>query len=110
MEVFVNILTNAINNTPPGGRIFLKTSEKADFVEFIIKDTGVGFTKNEKQMLFKKFGKIERFNENLDIITEGSGIGLYLVKQIIDLHDGQIRIKSKGRKRGSTFTIRLGKS
>ena len=68
-------------------------------VSFILRD--------EKKRLFKKFGKIERYGKGLDVNVEGSGLGLYISKEIIDLHNGRIWGESKGRNKGSTFTIRL---
>lgn len=59
--------------------------------------------------LFKKFGKIERYGQNMEVDMEGSGLGLYISKQIIDLHGGSIWVESEGRNKGSKFVIRLYK-
>lgn len=106
-QVILNLLSNAIKNTPPKGLIFVKLEKNEKFADIIIKDTGIGLTEEEKKHLFKKFGKIERQNEETDLITEGSGLGLYLSKQIIDLHEGKILAESEGRNKGATFTVRL---
>ena len=60
--------------------------------------------------LFTLFGKIERHGQNLNVVTEGTGIGLYLSKEIVELHGGQILAKSEGRNKGSSFTVRLYKN
>jgi len=60
-----------------------------------------------KKRVFEKFGKIERYGKGLDIITEGSGIGLYLSKEIVELHGGKLWLESEGRNKGSTFKFRL---
>ncbi len=106
-QVIKNILINAIKNTPPMGNISIKLKPKKHYVDIVIKDTGVGLTMGEKTMIFKKFGKIERYGMGLDVDTEGSGLGLYLSKEIVELHGGQIHVKSEGRNKGSTFIIRL---
>ncbi|KKN13404.1 hypothetical protein LCGC14_1006630 [marine sediment metagenome] len=78
-----------------------------DYLEISITDTGVGLTEDEKQKLFIKFGKIERHGTGLDVDTEGSGLGLFISKKLIDLHEGQLLVESDGRNRGATFKIRL---
>jgi PAS domain S-box-containing protein len=108
-EVITNIISNAIKNTPPNGKIFITTSETETSLDIIVKDTGVGITAAEKKILFQKFGKIERYGKNLNIDIEGVGIGLYISKEIMELHDGEILAESEGRNKGSTFIIRLHK-
>jgi len=106
-QVIMNILLNAIKNTPPKGIISISLKKYNSFAEIIIKDTGVGLNDEEKEIIFQKFGKIERDGKGLDVDTEGSGLGLYISKEIVDLHGGQILVESKGRNEGSTFLIRL---
>ncbi|MFX0148872.1 MAG: ATP-binding protein, partial [Candidatus Hodarchaeota archaeon] len=108
-QVIINILSNAIKNTTPFGKIFLRLNETINYVDIIIQDTGVGITKEEKKNLFQKFGKIERYGMNLDVDIEGAGLGLYISKEIVELHGGQILVESDGRNKGSTFIIRLYK-
>ncbi len=107
--VVTNLLSNAIKNTPVNGNIYLKTFEHHDYLDIIIQDTGVGITKKEELLLFTKFGKIERHGKSLGVDIEGSGLGLYISKEIINLHGGQIFVESEGRNKGSIFTIRLPK-
>ncbi|MGQ4872995.1 MAG: PAS domain-containing sensor histidine kinase [Promethearchaeia archaeon] len=106
-QVILNILSNAIKNTPPKGLILIKLMSDGEFVDIIIKDTGIGLTEKEKQQLFKKFVKIERINVQNQIDTEGSGLGLYICKKIVEAHGGKILVESEGRNKGSTFIIRL---
>ncbi len=67
----------------------------------------MGFTEEEKDSIFKQFGKIERYGQGMDIVSEGSGLGLYISKKIIELHDGKIWMDSEGRNKGSTFYFSL---
>ncbi|MFW9877840.1 MAG: PAS domain S-box protein [Candidatus Thorarchaeota archaeon] len=107
LEVLTNLLRNAIVYTPPNGIITIQTEVKNNYIIISIKDTGIGFTKKEKTQIFQQFGKINRSNFGLDLGIEGSGLGLYISKQIIELHGGEIWVKSEGRNKGSTFYISL---
>ena len=102
-----NILSNAVKNTPTNGNIFISTLDHPNYIDIIVKDDGVGLTKKEKLLLFKRFGKIERFGKGMDVDIEGAGLGLYIANEIVKLHNGEIIVKSKGRNKGSTFIIRL---
>ena len=106
-QIIINILSNAIKNTPLNGLIYISINKTSDYVEIIFKDSGIGLTEVEKGMIFKKFGKIERRDIEKDIVIEGSGLGLFISKQIVELHGGNIWVESEGRNKGSSFTIRL---
>lgn len=108
-QLIINILSNAIKFTPPNGNVIIELNDSEKYVEISIRDTGIGLTKKEKEKLFQKFGKIERVGKQLDIETEGTGLGLYISKEIVELHKGKILVKSPGRNKGSTFLIRLPK-
>ncbi|TXT57233.1 MAG: putative Histidine kinase [Promethearchaeota archaeon] len=107
IRVLKNLILNAIQNTPSEGNITIRVNKENSVLEILIKDTGVGFTESEKQKIFQKFGKIERYGKGLDVDIEGPGLGLFLSKQIIEMHGGTISVKSRGRNMGSTFKIRL---
>jgi PAS domain S-box-containing protein len=107
-QVIMNLLSNAIKNTPPKGEIVIKLVEKENFAEFSISDTGIGISPEEMDMLFTKFGKLERYGEGYEYIDiQGTGLGLYISKEIVDSHEGEIRAESEGRNKGSTFIVRL---
>ncbi len=107
-QVITNLLLNAIKNTPPYGKIIIILWKNEDWVEISIKDTGVGLTKEEMEIIFTRFGKIERVGEGLEYIDiQGSGLGLFISKEIAQLHGGLITAKSEGRHKGSIFTIKI---
>jgi len=106
-QVIMNLLLNAIKNTPPKGTVSVSLQKTKNHIDIIIKDTGVGLTEEEKKIIFKKFGKIERYGKGLDVDIEGSGLGLYISKKIIELHGGEIWVESEGKDKGSTFYFTL---
>ncbi|MFX1418358.1 MAG: PAS domain S-box protein [Promethearchaeota archaeon] len=105
--VISNLLNNAIKYTPPNGRIEIKSAIMDDSILISIHDNGIGLTNEEKKRLFSQFGKIERYGQGLDIISDGSGLGLFITKKIVELHSGRIWVRSKGRNKGSTFYFSL---
>ena len=102
-EVLSNLLINAIKYTPVGGQITINSNKKDDFYIISIKDNGIGLTNEEKNQIFKQFGKIERYGQGWDVGIEGTGLGLYICKEIVELHGGEIWVESEGRNKGSTF-------
>jgi signal transduction histidine kinase len=106
-QVIEELLLNAIKNTPPDGMISINLQQHPNYVNLLMKDNGVGFTEEEKSKTFKKFGKIERYGQGRDIITEGIGLGLYISKKNIELHQGKIRLESDGKDLGSSIIITL---
>jgi signal transduction histidine kinase len=102
-RVISSLLNNAIKYTPPSGNIEIKTEIKDNFILVSIKDSGIGITLEERDLLFTQFGKVERYGQGHDIITDGSGLGLYISKKIVELHGGEIWVESEGRNKGSTF-------
>jgi len=107
-QVIMNLLSNAIKNTPPNGEIVIKLIKKENFAEISIHDTGIGISLKEMDMLFTRFGKLERYGDGFEYIDiQGTGLGLYISKEIVNSHEGEIRAESEGRNKGSTFTVRL---
>ncbi|MBD3215970.1 MAG: PAS domain S-box protein [Candidatus Lokiarchaeota archaeon] len=106
-EVLTNLMVNAVKFTPPGGQIMISSKKKDGKIITSIQDNGVGLTNEEKTQLFKQFGKIERYGKGWDLGIEGSGLGLYISKKIIELHGGKIWAESEGRNQGSTFYFTL---
>ena len=107
-RVIINLLSNAIKYTPPEGLIEIKLRENDSNIELSVKDNGIGLTEDEIKKIFEKFSKIKRSKEEgMDLNKEGTGLGLHISKEIIELHDGQICVTSEGRNKGSTFIVRL---
>lgn len=109
-QIVINLISNAIKNTPIGGEIYITSEDHQDYIDIEIKDTGIGLTENELKKLFTKFGKIERYGKGLDVNIEGSGLGLYISKYFAELHNGDILVESEGRNKGAKFTLRFFKS
>ncbi len=103
--VIQNMLDNALKYTEKPGKVSLSLKETPASVTVEIKDTGIGIAKNEQQRVFSKF-----FRASEAILAEpaGSGLGLYMAKNIIDSHGGEIGFKSQSGK-GTTFYFTLKK-
>ena len=104
-RVILNIVSNAIKFSDPGGEICIYLTEKDDFIQISIKDNGIGIEEKYLSSLFERFQQVDK---TLHRNTEGSGLGLSLVKSIIDMHGGKISVESEVSK-GSIFTIELPK-
>lgn len=101
--VVENILSNASKYTPEGGKITIQVKSEFGKVGVVIKDTGVGIAKKDMSTLFSRFGRIDN---PLAAKVGGTGLGLYLAKEIMDLHSGKILVKSEPGK-GTEFTVEL---
>ena len=103
IQVFTNIIDNAIKYTNAGGRVEIQSRETGQNVEIMISDDGSGMDEDELGQLFTKFF---RGKSHPGDTSKGSGLGLYLSKYFIELHDGQVDVEStKGS--GSRFKILL---
>jgi PAS domain S-box-containing protein len=105
-QVLTNLLANAIKNTPPGGIIQVTASKVSDYAYINVTDNGIGLTPQELQKLFT-VGKFDRSDSDADIEIIGSGLGLWIAKQIVERHEGQIWAESEGRGTGSKFTFTI---
>ncbi len=103
-QAVLNLLTNAIKYTPPGGRIEVDASREGEFAVIRVKDTGVGMSAELISRAFDLFVQGER---SLDRSDGGLGIGLTLVKRLVSLHGGTVSALSEGPGRGSEFIICL---
>ena len=101
-EVINNLLENAIKYTPKGGRVKLQLQRSSGKAVIHLSDTGIGFDEETKKHLFERF---YRANESNVQQQTGSGLGLPLVKAIVDLYGGKITAYSDGPGEGSTFVV-----
>jgi len=101
-KVVSNLLENAIKYTPEQGEIMLKLQQSNGKAVIRLSDTGIGFDTETQQHLFERF---YRANNSEVQEQSGSGLGLPLVKAIVELYDGKIRAYSDGRGEGSTFVV-----
>ncbi len=107
-QLIANLLSNAIKNTPPNGKIQVILQEIEGWAKIFVYDTGIGLTKDEMEKIFTRFSKIERYGQGFEYLDmEGAGLGLYISKEIVNLHGGQIWVESSGRHNGSTFIVKL---
>ncbi len=102
-RIILNLLSNAIKFTSNGGNIFVKISTINDLVQIKVKDSGIGIPEDEQKMIFERFKQVDNL---LTRSNEGSGIGLNLVKSLVEMHGGTIRVNSEYRK-GSEFIIEI---
>jgi signal transduction histidine kinase len=109
-EVVINLVTNAIKYTPRNGQVTVSLGETPTHVNFTVRDNGVGLTDDEKKILFTKFGSLYRKQMEGKIETYGTGVGLFISKEIIDAHGGKIWAESEGRDKGSTFSFIIPKN
>jgi len=102
-EAIGNLLNNAIKYTPEGGKVFIRLREDANYLHFEVQDTGYGIPKEQQERLFRPFYRAKT-DENSHI--DGTGLGLHLVKNIVERHHGSILFYSEYGK-GSLFGFRL---
>jgi len=105
VQVISNLLGNALKYTPPGGSVFVKVSEVADALEFSVRDTGCGIPRAEQEHIFDRLYQVKTG----DAATGGIGLGLYLCRELVQLHGGRIWVESQPGK-GSTFRFVIPKS
>lgn len=102
-QVLNNLLSNAIKYSPEGGRIMVSGRYDSEQVYVAVSDQGIGIPPAERERIFDRFYRIDGA---LSRRTEGAGLGLYLVKSVIEAHGGQIWVSSQPGK-GSTFVFTL---
>lgn len=104
-RIMLNLLSNAVKFTPKGGAIYVNIYEKENIIEIHVKDTGIGIPESMRKSIFDRFIQVDK---SITRNREGSGIGLSIVKSLVDMHNGTIRLISEEGK-GSEFIIELPK-
>ncbi|BBN99008.1 sensor histidine kinase [Sporolactobacillus terrae] len=105
-QVWMNLIHNSIKFTPEHGKLQVELSIRDGRIMFCLSDTGIGIKKEDFVHLFERFYKADRSRTKRQ---EGNGLGLSIVKKIIDVHHGEIHVQSEYQK-GTRFTILLNKS
>jgi signal transduction histidine kinase len=108
-EVIMNLVGNSLKFTPSGGKITISFAEKDNLVETYVIDNGRGIKAEDVPKLFKKFGMIEG-NYLKTTPGQGTGLGLYIAKSIVELHGGTVSFHSEGENKGATFSFTLKKA
>ena len=101
-QIVSNLLTNAIKFTPEGGRVSLAMKHDADQIRIIVSDTGEGIEPGFLPFVFQRFSQADTSSARR---FGGLGLGLSLVKDLVELHGGTISAQSEGVGRGATFTV-----
>ena len=103
-QVFVNLIDNAIKYSPGSHAIYVGMADEDQHIQITVRDEGIGMDANQQKGLFTRFYRVQDGAANIP----GLGLGLYLSKQIIDEHDGELTCHSELGS-GSEFTVILPK-
>jgi signal transduction histidine kinase len=102
-QVAVNLISNALKYTQNSGAVQVKINKEANYIKFIVKDSGIGISKNDLPYIFERFYRADKSRNR---ITGGAGIGLTITKSIIEAHNGSISVNSVLNE-GSEFIVKL---
>jgi two-component system sensor histidine kinase/response regulator len=105
-QLLYNLLSNALKFTPAGGEVRVRLGQTIDAVTVAVSDTGIGIPKDQQVRIFESFYQVD---SSLTKSAQGTGLGLAMVRQICELHGGQILVSSELNE-GSTFVVSLPKS
>ena len=101
-QIAWNVLSNAVKFTPPGGTIDVRIIEQDDAVQIVIRDTGKGISADFLPHVFERF---RQGNSSMSRSEGGLGLGLALVRQLVEMHGGEMPVESAGVDHGTTFTV-----
>ena len=102
-EVFENLVGNALKYSPSGGPVEAKLSREGESIRFAVRDHGIGIAPEHLPQLFEKFYRVD---SSTTAKIEGTGLGLVIVKHIVELHGGEVTVESAPGE-GSTFGFRI---
>ena len=102
-RIMLNLFSNAVKFTEPGGNIFVNIHGEENKIAISVEDSGIGMSEEDQRVIFERFKQVDK---SFARKREGSGIGLWLVKLLVEMHKGSISVKSEVGK-GSEFIITL---
>lgn len=105
-RLFYNLISNAFKYTPKKGEIIISVTKQSNDVKITIKDSGIGIKKAHLQKIFNRYFKVD-VNSSKNKHFKGSGMGLSIAKDIVQLHKGNINVQSEGINKGTLFTVTL---
>ncbi|MDQ0220089.1 PAS domain-containing protein [Peribacillus cavernae] len=100
-QIFINLITNALNYTVKGGTVDIRITGEKQFVKVAVQDSGIGIEKAELPRIFERFYRVDKARSRN---SGGTGLGLAIVKHIVEAHKGKITVNSEPGK-GTTFTV-----
>ena len=103
-QVVWNLLSNAVKFTPKGGRVEVRLERVDSSVEVVVSDTGIGIRPDFLRHVFERFRQADAGTTRS---TGGLGLGLSIVRNIVEMHGGSVHVASEGTNRGATFRVRL---
>ncbi|WP_235833487.1 two-component regulator propeller domain-containing protein [Algibacter lectus] len=106
-RVFYNLISNAFRYTPKGGKITLKVIQYPDEICIKVEDSGVGIAEEYRDKIFERFFELSINNKPDNDYNKGTGIGLSIVKNIVDLHKGKISVSGNKDGKGTVFSFKL---
>ena len=105
-QVLINLLNNAVRFSPKNSKLEIDVTKDEGFLKFCVTDEGIGIPAKEQNKIFERFYQV---NKSLTRPAGGFGLGLSIVKQIVELHGGVVSVESppSGRKKGARFTVKI---
>jgi signal transduction histidine kinase/ligand-binding sensor domain-containing protein/DNA-binding response OmpR family regulator len=106
-RVFYNLISNAFRYTPHDGEITISIKKDDHSIIIQVEDSGVGIPKEYQDKIFERFFEVVANNKSNNNYNKGTGIGLSIAKNIVDLHKGELIVRTNEKNKGSIFTVKL---
>lgn len=103
-QIIVNLVQNAVKFTGEGGNVSVSLGQSGNFARLVVKDTGIGIGKEILPFIFERFQQADSSTKR---IYSGLGLGLTIVRNLVELHNGTIKAESSGKEKGATFTVEI---
>ncbi len=105
-QILINLLANAINYTPTGGKVTIEAEDSSDFWKLQVKDTGIGIPPEDLPRIFERFYRVDKARSRF---SGGTGLGLAIVKHLVEVHKGKIDVESTVGE-GTNFILTFNKN